>query len=141
MNITDIAQNLTPDLDNSQDYIDLPLNVFDDVQQSPEISDTLIMFAQEIWVCFNTEPYEIISDTKSGGLSLEGVIFNRSINAQSLETKIRYEIDNNTGGSSLYKYDIEIKFLNGSVRDIVVIDIIIFDKSNKRPFKQRFLFQ
>ena len=126
----------------TQQFVDLPLNVFDTdiVPELLEVPDRILAFAQEIWVCFNVDKYEMISDTKSGNLTLESIIFSRTISSQALENRVKSEIDNNTGGSAEFLYEVDVKFIQASIRDIVVIDITIRD-TNDRSFKQRFLFE
>jgi len=119
---------------------DFDLNIFSEVPEVLEVDDEVLAFAQEIWLCFNIEQHEMISDTKSGSLNIEQLLFNRSINASSLKKRIDDEIENNTYGSSILKYEVDVNFMTGSVRDIVVIDTVIFDNQN-RTFKQRFLFK
>lgn len=123
-------------------FSDLSLNVLNInyIDSQLEVTDKLVSFAEQIWVCFNIEKYEMISDTKSGDLSLEDLLFNRHVSSADLERVVRSEIDNSTSWSADFKYDVEVKFSHASFRDIVTIDVIIYD-NHKKTLKQRFIYK
>jgi len=123
-----------------QQLVDLPLNIFDGIPYELSVTDELIMFAQEIYLCFNMEQYECISDTKSGELSIQDMLFNRSVNADAIKSYCIDEIDNNTNLSSLFNYEVDVTFIHGSSRDIVLVDVIVYD-TNDIPLKQRFIYK
>ena len=124
-----------------QDFIDLPLNIFDDVQELVDVDDSLLQFAQEIWMCFNITQHEMISDTKSGSVNLPQLLFNRSVNNVLLKSIVDEEIANNCSGVSDFTWETEIRFIRDDKgRDVVVIDVMIYD-NNDRTFRQRFMFK
>lgn len=122
------------------DFVDISLNIFEELPEDVVVTDELLAFAQEIWLIFNMKQYEYIADTKSGALSIESLLFNRTVDSQYLKGLVRDQIDNYTSGSAEFNYEVDVKFVQGTERDIIVIDTTILD-NNDTPFKQRFIFK
>lgn len=59
------------------------------------------------------------------GVDLEGDIFSLNLSQSALETKIRDQVYRYCPDASNFGVTVDVKFFRGTVRDIVLIDIII----------------
>jgi hypothetical protein len=87
-------------------------------------------FIEEINMCIDTLPFESIADIYAGQANAERFIGTTSITAESMIDMLRQDIRENTNGAKIYTYTIQVNFAKGSIRDIIVITVTVFDEQN-----------
>jgi len=104
------------------------------------VDNPVLQFVQEIDVIFGVEQYELIFEPDAGRNNIERLLFNRTVNRMQIRANISNEIRTKTHGVSIFDFEIEVKFLKATARDIVVIDIAIFKDSNNVLHNKRYTF-
>jgi hypothetical protein len=92
----------------------------------------LYAFIEEIYACIESEPYSFIGDSQLGQANGKRLIGTRLMSADSAIDALKQDIDKNTIGSTKYAYTIDAKFAKGSIKDILLIDVTVFDPDTKQ---------
>lgn len=90
-------------------------------------SSGLHSFVEEIYMCIETLPYEAVHDLSAGQANGQRFIGMTSITAEEAVHTLREDIQENTLGAQKYEFEIDVKFARGTIRDIIVIDIVVYD--------------
>lgn len=107
---------------------------------TPIIDSDLAFFVQEIDVVFASKTYEMLSDTSIGKVAVEDALYKKSIRAVSIQQSAETDINNNTYGSKMFSYTVDVKFIHAVPHDAIVIDVIIHRK-NEPDFVRNYIFK
>ena len=90
-------------------------------------SSGIYAFVEEINMCIETFRFEYIGDLTAGQANGNNFIGTTSFSAEAIVDILRKDIVENTNGYKQYNFDIRVKFAKGIVRDIIVIDIDVYE--------------
>ena len=102
---------------------------------SPILSSDLDVFLQELDILFNTEEYEVYGNHELG-MSLERFLGKFSINSSQVRTLCVKQIQNNCYMQEYFNWEVKSDFVQGNVRDILMLSIIIKDKFTQSELKK-----
>lgn len=91
----------------------------------------LYSFIEEIYACIESEPYSFVGDSQLGQANGKRLIGTRLMSADAAIDRLKQDIEKNTVGASKYAYNISAKFAKGTVKDILIIDVAVFDPETK----------
>jgi hypothetical protein len=97
------------------------------------------LFIQEIVYLLDTDKGSIFASDFGSDAKL--LIWKQSSSEQSVKQLIESEINEFCDMSKIYKYSIDVKFLQGQSRDIAVIDFKVEDKNTSSEVKSVRTFQ
>lgn len=89
-----------------------------------EINDELEMLIGQIKMLLLTTPGEVMGDPEFG-IDLEGKLFDTSFDANRLKRDIVNQLRIHCSLANQYELNFSIKFFKGTVRDAVLIDVLI----------------
>lgn len=120
--------------------LDFSLENIEVTENSLFTESEVIQFLQEIYILLNVEPLEFIGDERLGMINLRQVLYKRSIRGELLIRTLREQINLHCEYADTFEFDIEINYMKGNVRDIILLDIIVYDESGK-PIKQQYIYK
>lgn len=88
-------------------------------------------FIEEIYACIESEPYSFVGDSQLGQANGKRLIGTRLMSADAAIDRLKQDIEKNTLGASIYAYTISAKFVKGTIKDILIIDVTVFDTATK----------
>lgn len=103
-------------------------NVFQEISNKPIINTDIEYIVQQIELLFNTDTQSVLGDIDYGS-DYDRYVFNIGVSNTALETKILGDL---TKLDLLtYTPTVEVTFVEGTVRDIAMIDITLTEGSEK----------
>lgn len=91
-----------------------------------EIVSPLDMFIQEVTILFDTIKTEVLFNS-SFGSDMWKFLHNLKVSNQKIIDEITTNIASNCYGANQFKWDISIDILHGSVNDIILVHLNIYD--------------
>lgn len=116
--------------------MDLNLYVSDTDINDNVIVNPLHLFFQEIEL--SVKIYNGIYGCKYY-IDLERFVFNKRINSDVIKNEINAFIAENCNGAKHFPFNTVVQFLKLEDKDIIYIEVTIYDKDNDRNFIQKFV--
>lgn len=91
-----------------------------------EIISPLDMFVQEVTILFDTIPTEVIFNNGFGS-NFWDFLHNLNVSNTQIVQQITYNIATYCYGSTQFKWNIDIEIVKGTVNDIIVVYLNIYD--------------
>lgn len=106
----------------------IDFNILDNFSDQLILNNDLACIIQQIDLLFNTDINDVLGDS-SYGSNYDTYLYTVGMSNIVLEDKIRKDIEKLNLGD--YKVSVNVKIVEGSVRDIAFIDITLYDSYNE----------
>ena len=114
----------------------IDFNLFEYESGKPTISNDEEYVAQQIEMLFNTEPNSVLGDD-SYGTNYDRYVYGISISNTALESKVMGDLQRLDLRGLTPK--VTVTFVEGTVRDIALIDIQLGDQTGDVVFNKTFM--
>lgn len=97
---------------------------------SPDITNELDLFFQEIDLLFNTEKMEVFGNNELGS-SIEDLLWKTTFSSEAIKNELNAQIKKYCYMAESFNYNIDVKLVKGNIRDIAEITINVITKDNE----------
>lgn len=118
------------------EYFDINLHESIDINNNV-ITNPIHLFLQEIELAVKIGPNSIWGTKLS--IDLNRYLFNQYITLNQIKNEITFFIDKECEQAKNYKYDIDVQIINFESKDLIYIEVTIYNLSNEKEFVQKFL--
>jgi len=91
---------------------------------SLELNSELAIYIQQLKILFGTEIGEVLG-AQDLSLNLEEYVWETNVDAKQLQELIQLQIHKYCTYAPKFRTDINVSFLEGEIRDVCIIDILI----------------
>ena len=105
------------------------------------VNNNLDCFLQEIDLVINTIKQSVLFK-RDFGADIEQYLWHTSANSSRIESIVKEQIEKNSQLSQYFKWIVTFTIIQGTGRDIGVLDVFISDKQNNEPLaSQRYVLR
>lgn len=97
---------------------------------SPDITNDLDLFFQEIDLLFNTEKMEVFGNNELGS-SIETLLWKTTFSSEAIKNELNAQIKKYCYMAESFNYNIDVKLVKGNIRDIAEITINVVTRDNE----------
>lgn len=116
----------------------IDFNIFGKVQDTPLINTDIAIIQQQVDMLFNTDTESVLGDLEYGS-NYDRYLYTTGISNVALENKIQSDIMKlDLRG---YTPSVSVQLIEGTVRDIALIDITLTGTSNSDVFNKTYIIQ
>jgi len=106
----------------------------------PEIRSALDLFLQEIDILLSTEKGTIFGK-RDLGFNIESLLWKTDFSAGYIESLIKGEITKNCLTAQDFTWSVKVSIVNGTSKDIGVVDVMIKGQTDNLLAQPRFIFK